>query len=313
MSSYGAWVMSSSDLTPSALCRPRHPDIVYIIKPSDYNPELRYSLRSVETNLLQQRPPTQLPRVFTVGHQPPWVSSDHVTHIPVEQSLDPNDKHPNANKNLHRALTDPDISDPFWLFNDDFFIMRPTTAIQQYTGGLVRDVLDKFPRAVLGSTFRRSMQWTYQMVQRHLNLNPDRYVSFQVHSPLLIYKEPYLDVIQDVSSWLKAEHTELTPLIGRVHPHYATVYGNIFGHLPGLVDSITIEHDVKVLSNSRRLAPIMRQLPYLSTTEHSFRHGAGTYIKRVFPRRSRFENEPLTSISRSHVGHGRRVPIHSHG
>src|SRR5688572_13246658 len=89
------------------------PDIVYVCRPGDDNEELRYSLRSLRN----------LPhgRVFVAGYCPVWVSSE-VERIPVPRM---SDKHTHALASLVAAMNDERVSDPFVMFNDDFYIMRP--------------------------------------------------------------------------------------------------------------------------------------------------------------------------------------------
>ena len=88
-------------------------DVVYVVRPGDDNEELRHSLRSVAQNFPHDR-------VWIFGHAPAWVSDE--VHK-VELTPRP-EKWDNQHQSLSAVVNHPEVSDRFWLFNDDFFIMR---------------------------------------------------------------------------------------------------------------------------------------------------------------------------------------------
>ena len=89
-------------------------DIVYTIKDSPDNEELRYSLRSLR-NFPHRK-------VFIYGGLPSCVNPESVTFVKVSQ--DYNDKWTNTASLLIRIAEDENITEDFVWFNDDFFVMK---------------------------------------------------------------------------------------------------------------------------------------------------------------------------------------------
>ena len=87
-------------------------DFVYIVKESDKNDDLRYSLRSIAKFYPDHR-------VWIVGYKPKWVQN--VGYIPVKQT---GNKWGNSVKNIIAACESKEISEDFILMNDDFFIIK---------------------------------------------------------------------------------------------------------------------------------------------------------------------------------------------
>ena len=90
-------------------------DIVYVLKPDFQNEELRYSLRSLE-NFPHDK-------VWFVGGQPNELTPDG--RLNIRQWGDT--KWERVKNMLARVCVADDISEDFWLFNDDFFILKPWT------------------------------------------------------------------------------------------------------------------------------------------------------------------------------------------
>ena len=121
-------------------------DVVYFVKESKTNEELRYSLRSLK-NFPHRK-------VWFYGGCPEGLKPDH--HVYVEQ--DQANKWLNINKSIKEAVHNPDITDDFWLFNDDFFIMKPVKKPCNYYDG------DLYKRIVtLEDKFRRFTKYSLQL------------------------------------------------------------------------------------------------------------------------------------------------------
>ena len=88
-------------------------DIVYFVKDTQVNEELRHSLRSLK-NFPHNK-------VWFYGGCPDGLKPDY--HIEVEQ--DQPTKWQNIFKMFKLACSNKDITKNFWLFNDDFFVMKP--------------------------------------------------------------------------------------------------------------------------------------------------------------------------------------------
>ena len=105
-------------------------DIVYFVKESDENEELRYSLRSLK-NFPHKK-------VWFYGGCPKGLKPD--VHIHVDQNEQ--NKWQNVNKMLRLACSNKDITKSFWLFNDDFFVMQNIKKpINYYNGDLYKRIV----------------------------------------------------------------------------------------------------------------------------------------------------------------------------
>lgn len=98
-------------------------DIVYFVKESESNEELRYSLRSLK-NFPHRR-------VWFYGGCPKGLQPDQ--HIFVKQ--DKENKWKNVSTMLDLACRNNYITKDFWLFNDDFFIMEKINKPRNYYRG----------------------------------------------------------------------------------------------------------------------------------------------------------------------------------
>ena len=121
-------------------------DIVYFVKETKENEELRYSLRSL----------SNFPhgKVWFYGGCPDGLNPDF--HVPVKQDKD--NKWKNVSMMLDMACNNQDITKEFWLFNDDFFIMEKIEHPKNYYRGdlykrivQLEDVYKGFKRVNRGS------------------------------------------------------------------------------------------------------------------------------------------------------------------
>lgn len=88
------------------------PDIVYIVRPGDFNEELRFSLRSVAANVPHRK-------VWVVGHCPWWVKN--VEKVELEPKPD---KFDNQHQSLSTVVNTDELADEFYYWNDDIFAVR---------------------------------------------------------------------------------------------------------------------------------------------------------------------------------------------
>ena len=87
-------------------------DICYILKPDIEPDELRYSLRSVEANFPHNK-------VWFVCGQPKGFEPDGK----IEHKQTGNSKWAQIKSSMREIIRNPDITENFFLFNDDFFII----------------------------------------------------------------------------------------------------------------------------------------------------------------------------------------------
>jgi hypothetical protein len=225
------------------------PTVAYAVRQGDRNEELRYSLRSL-ANLDHHR-------VIIAGHCPPWVTN--VEHIPTVQT---GSKYERAARNW-RAVCEA-LDEPFLMFNDDFFVMRPTTVETWHRGPLV-DVIGYY-EARGQSRYLNGMRRTAELLDRLGYPDP---LSYGLHVPMLI----------DPAWWLKM----LTVTADEPGPlHLRTVYGNLAG-IGG-----TYMADVKAHLTARTSQ--LRHSPFLSTDDDSFqRFTISEKIRATFPESCRYE------------------------
>jgi hypothetical protein len=219
-------------------------DVAYIVGPPGrtVNEELRYSLRSVDKNL------GGVGEVVMFGSAPAWVKTRKIGGVKSSAV-----KHADARANLRNACMSESISDPFWFFNDDFFVMKP---------------MDGIPSVDRGEIIKQD-RITEQMRQAMracaaLNLDPP-FLYYECHTPILVYKRHMLDVMR------------MLPDRGLVK----TVYMNLM--------SFPSQHtgNAKVYPSTPR---VWEDWPLLSTTNGTFATGdVGHFIRSKFPEPSRWE------------------------
>lgn len=231
------------------------PDVVYSLKKSDVNEELRHSLRSLKN----------IPhgKIFLSGYMPSWVNPETVCCIPTEQV---GSKYKNSGANLRAAVGDDRVSECFYLFNDDFFILKPIEIMPVLHRGSLDDFIKCYERATgyVSGAIR-----TKKMLE---SLMPGSFCSYELHVPMLMKK-----------SKLQEAHKLHDRLLPEEGVHIRTLYGNYHG-IGG-----TQTKDVKVYHNQsfdRRYA----DMTFLSSSDYSFRYGdVGRYIRRNFKDKCDYE------------------------
>lgn len=227
-------------------------DVVYVVKPSERNEELRYSLRSVAANLTHDR-------VWLSGYTPTWAAN--VGSIANDQTTS---KHGNALGNLLAACRHPDVSERFVLMNDDFFVTAPVETVPTLhrgpIAGVLADYKRQFPR---GSRYTEAMAETLDTL-RSWSIVGGEPLSYEMHAPMVIHKAAMIEVIE------RARRCAID--VERIHNR--SLYGNVARLGGEQVD------DVKVYTR-QPISPLPK--PFVSTHDGSFRAG---WIGRVL--RSKF-------------------------
>lgn len=233
-----------------------HHDIVYFVKESQENPELTYSLRSVEKNF-------PYARIWFYGGCPENLQPDYHVHS-RQISLT---KYSNVSNMLQLACCNKDISEDFWLFNDDFFILKKLDEkyIQKLEKGFHNGSLHCQIERCEGLTdgvngYTRKLQRTVEWLEE--NGYPTR--NYEMHIPMLINRK------------------KMQTIFFKNHHASRSKYGNVF-----LEDNVDTK-DVKIFSTTC----IPRQKVLLSTSDESFIFGkAGKMIREMFPIKSKWEKE----------------------
>lgn len=153
--------------------------------------------------------------------------------------------HINQILKLKWAIENLDLTDEFYLFNDDFFVLNPVEDIPYYHKGLLVDQVAK--RNV--GRYSRALKSTLEFLG-------DEALSYEVHIPFLFDKKKLHTAIV----WLEPE------IASGKCPLIRSVYGNAYE--VGGEEVI----DVKNISDYEGET-------FLSTTESSFKRGIGDYIR----------------------------------
>lgn len=224
-------------------------DIVYILK-KDIDPyELTYSLRSVEKNFPYNR-------VWFVGYKPEGLTPD----VELYHEQGGVNKWDLIRSSMWKAVHDERLTDEFFLFNDDFFVMKKVKGefvnfAEKKLTFRINELQKQFPR------FNPYARTLIKMREELICQGFDE-VNFEVHLPMLMNKQKVIESIYKVSS-----------------PQMRSAYGNI-----NRIEFVEVD-DVKVYD--------LESVPdtdYLSTNDNTFRDGAvGEFIRNKFKKPSRFE------------------------
>ena len=229
-------------------------DVVYILKEDCDPSELIYSLRSLDRNFPHRK-------VWFVCGNPDGLTPDgFISHTQTGTT-----KWARVKSSLIQIANNPDISDQFFLFNDDFFVIkRPPSEFVNYIDGSLNHRIQQ-----LYSNIHRSSNYIKQLenlnrllIAKHLDT-----MNFALHLPMLIDKDKIIETLNKIDS-----------------PMFRSAYGNIHD-IP-----YTRHKDIKIYDNITAPDP---DCDYLSTTEQSFKDGkVGQYIRNMFKEPSRFEEHP---------------------
>lgn len=225
-------------------------DIIYILKSELDTDELRYSLRSVEENFPHRY-------VWFIGGQPKGFKPDRAI---AHKQTGPT-KWDQIKSSMWKAVMNDELTEEFYLFNDDFFVM------QRFTGKFInyadRTLTDRIEDFRLENPWLVPYARTLVKAREELKSMGCGQVNFEVHLPMLMEKQKVISSINKCSS-----------------PQMRSVYGNI--------NAIAyVQHDdVKVYD----LDNVPKCPDFLSTNDKTFTHGkVGEYIRATFTRPSRFE------------------------
>ena len=230
---------------------PGQHDIIYILKPNVKTEELRYSLRSLEN----------FPHRFVwfVCGQPEGFKPDRcIKHKQVGSS-----KWELIRSSMFEALKNEEVSDDFFLFNDDFFIMKPFKGeFVNYVDMTLAERIDEIRRNV--HPWLNPYGRTLQKAEQELKTLGCPTMNYDVHLPMLFNKATASAAIRSCSS-----------------PQMRSVYGNVTR------SPYILRPDVKVYSKDETPDD---DVDFLSTNDETFSEGkVGEFIRSRFPNPSRFE------------------------
>jgi hypothetical protein len=234
-------------------------DVVYILGAGSMwaNNEIKFSLRSVEMHLQDYG------HIFVIGTKPHFLNS-LVTEIPYK------DAHKNKARNImakiYRAACDERISSEFMLFNDDYFLLQPFSAVNYpyYYKGTLQHAVE-----VNTGEYEKHCLATMEILQRS-GLGT---LNFDTHKPILYNKEKvkllYSQLPHDVPFGYVAKST----------------YCNFYS-LPGILETdckISHPHGIE------RIRSLNHGRQMFSTGDRALGLPMQKYLKELYPNKSRYE------------------------
>lgn len=226
-------------------------DVVYLVKDTKENEELRYSLRSVEKNFPYRK-------VVFVGGVPDGILPD--CWISVKQNGDT--KWDNTHRMIQAACLCKNVSDDFVLFNDDFFVMKNVEALHYFYKGTLLERANELEKA-----FPNSPSYRHRLMRAERMLHGKGYSTFnyELHTPIVINKKKMLEIYK------------MFPFGSAVR----SLYANVFCGQGLQCDDVKI-YDMHTVPTGEET--------FLSTMDKTFKNGAvGDYIRRKFLDKSSFE------------------------
>lgn len=223
-------------------------DVVYILKRNVKSAELRYSLRSVEKNFPHGK-------VWFFCGNPSEVKPDKLVAF-NQQGDTPWQKVRNS---MSLIASTKGLSEDFWLFNDDFFVMQPVTKPFVYRG-----TTDLYKRAEsVGPN-----GWTAELVRAADALKAKGYGvdDYALHVPFLLNKKRVLETL---------------------HTFHCASFRSLYGNHHKIGGQRRQDCKIIRLDTS---PDEKRFQKFLSTSDEAFRDGiVGEYIRDHFPDKCRYE------------------------
>ena len=227
-------------------------DIVYILRNDIDSGEIRYSLRSVEKYFPHGK-------VWFYGGKPAGIEPDEYVKV-IQQGAS---RYAKVTNTIRQICMNDDITEDFWLFNDDFFIMKQVKG--EWTNFVDMTIAERIVE------LRKEFEWLrpygrtlYKAEQELISLGAPT-MNFEVHLPMLFEKSKVIEALKQCSS-----------------PQMRSVYGNITR------SPFVIHPDVKVYDNET----VPKDPDFLSTNDKVFTNGkVGEYIRAKFPKPCKYEGE----------------------
>ena len=187
-------------------------DVVYFVKDTKVNEELKHSVRSLK-NFPHNK-------VWFYGGCPDGLKPDH--HIFVKQ--DQPTKWQNIFEMFKLACKNKDITKNFWLFNDDFFVMQPVKDGPNYYDGSLYKRVVTFEDSHNGITpYSQQLRYTLQ----ELESMGCTTINYALHTPMLINKKKGVELANIING----------PMIRCAYGNYFNVGGQ--QHSDFKIDSVT--------------------------------------------------------------------------
>lgn len=217
-------------ITPKTNDEDKQYDLVYIVKASEYNPDLQMSLRSV-AKFCDYR------NIWIIGYKPTWVKNTN--HIATKQNQD---KWKNSITNYLAACNCPEISENFILMNDDFFALKPIRDWRRSLNvclGTLEEEVEKNKDDIKKSRWKYGFDYALDILN---TLNCKNTYNYEAHLPIIINKQNFLNmmnlpIIREFMTTKKVLHKR--SIYKNLYPEYPTTKPKIISDV-----KITIEKDL---------------------------------------------------------------------
>ena len=229
-------------------------DVVYILKNGikGNEDELIHSIRSVVENWTFRR-------LWFVGGEPGGLIPDGAIYHEQTGAT----RYERVRSSMERVNECDDISDDYFLFNDDFFIMRKITEWNPLYKGTIEEHADKLlQRYVGGSKYEKQIRFSGELLkQRGYSTK-----NYSLHVPFMVNKEKSEQVFREFPS--------------------SAMFKNLYGNVHN-IGGIEVDRDTKIhyLHEHAR-----KDQAVVSTNDSTFRHGyIGRDLRERFPEVCRYE------------------------
>lgn len=228
-------------------------DIVYVNRDGE-NPELRYSLRSLKN--------VPHDKVWIFGGCPSWVDEETVSVRRRSQAGSP---YSSTRAHIAAACNTPEVSDPFLLWNDDFFVMEPVEEVPVMHRGPLSEMVARFES--LKTAWAKGLRETAAMIDKTYEFENPK--SYDLHVPLVIHKKEMLEALRAARK-VRADAV-----------HLRTIYGNM-----ALLGGV-LTPDPKVM----RRSDAFPKGPWMSSSDDTFRSTVEPVLRYLFPDPSPYEKD----------------------
>jgi len=225
-------------------------DIVYILKQDIDSDEIRYSLRSVAENMPGHR-------VVFYGGCPKDIKPDlYVKHIQTGGT-----KWQRSTSSLVAICKNHDLTEDFFLFNDDFYVLEPQ--YENFTnmafGSIEMRIKDLRTRHSNSGYIRQLEQMEKELIRKGFPT-----VNYALHVPMLVNRRQALEVL----SWSES-------------PMFRCMYGNMTHQVYKTHEDVKI-YDLETVPG--------KNWDFLSSADNTFKNGkVGEWIQERFPEPSPWE------------------------
>lgn len=174
-------------------------DMVYVNRDGE-NPELMYSLRTLKN--------VDHEKVWIFGGAPVWINHDTVRHQHRRQA---GSSYSSTRGHIAAACQTDKVSDPFLLWNDDFYAMQPVGRVPVYHRGSLEGMLERF--STVKTLWAKGLRETASLMEKRGLL--DGAMSYDTHLPLVVYKAEMLEALRLAKS-IRTDAVHLRTLYGAV-------------------------------------------------------------------------------------------------